>query len=229
MGLSLMVGILADLLEEDSEGAEHAVEQFRVLNDYLTSVKLPVHREPEKCEVWSADMLGYSGLHTLRRLAAHLDAGNPLPAPSDRASEDPVLEAYFQEVVEGPRGWLGRLFKASPRFRRSYDHLIVHSDAEGFYLPFDFEDVLLPPADYPVAGMMVGSVPRLLNELERIAELLKIPSRLHSQSEELWEAADSPVQDGELWQRYGTESYSCVALIEGCRHSVATGAALVFC
>jgi hypothetical protein len=53
---------------------------------------------------------------------------------------------------------------------------------------------------------MVGSVPRLLAELERITRRLEIPDQLRADSEQLWEAADAPDPDGELWQRFGRES-----------------------
>ena len=49
------------------------------LNGFLTSRGLPQHVEPQDCEVWSGEMIGYSGLHDLRRLAAHWDSGERLP------------------------------------------------------------------------------------------------------------------------------------------------------
>src|SRR5688572_505740 len=67
MGLSLEVGILADLKEHDPEGAQQFREEFETLNRFLASEGLPPHHEPESCEVWSGDMWGYSGLHYLRR------------------------------------------------------------------------------------------------------------------------------------------------------------------
>jgi hypothetical protein len=76
---------------------------------------------------------------------------------------------------------------------------------------------------------MIGSAPRLLGELDRLATALGIPDTLTSKSEELWEASDSQGEGDAAWQRYGIESYSCVVLREGCRHAIQTGAALVFC
>lgn len=230
MGLSLTVGLLSDLDEQDQEGAEEIKAHFEALNDYLRSLRLPTHSEPSTCAEWSADMFGYSGLHTLRRLAAHLDAGRPLPSPGDRdSSQDPLLEAYFLEAIKRPQGLLKKLFGSRPKFEHRYDHLIVHSDAEGYYLPIDFPKVLLLPDRYAVPGQMVGSTPRLMEELTRLAKALQIPADLHSQSDALWEAADNPNQGTELWQRYGIESFSCVVLLEGCRASMAAGAALAFC
>lgn len=229
MGLSLEVGILADLKHNDEEGYGYHARAFERMSTFLEALGLPAHAEPIDCEVWSADMLSYSGLHDVRRLAAYLDAERPLPPPSTRAgASDPLLEAYYAAVDEPSPSFLKRLFGSKPRGRRAFDHLIVHSDAEGYYLPADFADVLFPPHDLQIPGGMIGSVPRLLTELDQIARLLAIPEDLAADSELLWELADSPASDGELWKRYGGESFGCVALREGCRHALATGAALVF-
>jgi hypothetical protein len=229
VGLSLSVGIIADLKVNDPEAAEDIVECFSFAGDLLADAGLPQHVEPMECEVWDAQMFGYSGLHYLRRIAAHIDAGLPPPSPGDeKSSADPLLEAYFADVLGKKPGLVRRLFKKQSRFARSFDHLIVHSDAEGFYLPQDFPCVLFAD-DKKLPGGMLGSVPRLLAELDRLAEVLGVPEDLHSQSEELWEAADSQGEGDALWQIYGIESYSCVVLREACRKSLASGSAIVFC
>ena len=71
MGLGLEVGILADLRENDEEGYEYFRSQLDALNSCLQQANIPDHAEPEDCEVWSGEMFGYSGLHYLRRFAAH--------------------------------------------------------------------------------------------------------------------------------------------------------------
>jgi len=145
MGLSLEVGILADLRENDEEGYQHFCNQFDALNTHLNTASLPLHTEPADCEVWSCDMFGYSGLHYLRRIAAHLDSTGQLPQPgNDNASEDPVLKQYFEHVIGRKPSLAQRIFAKQPGFLRAFDHLIVHSDAEGFYLPIEFSDVLYP-------------------------------------------------------------------------------------
>ena len=229
MGLNLSVGLIVDLRANDPEGVEYYAQAFSFVGQLLAKTGLPPHVEPVECESWSAQMYGYSGLHYLRRIAAHVDAGLPLPPPGDRNDpDDPVLEAYFDNVIGKKPGLVQRLLGKSPRFARSFDHLIVHSDSEGFYLPQDFSEVLFAD-DKKLPGGMLGSVPRLSAELDRLAELLGIPDQLHAQSDELWEAADSQGRGGALWERYGVESYSCVVLREACRKSMATGAAVVFC
>lgn len=229
MGLDVSVGYIADLRNNDPEGAEAFEEYFSFVGLLLKEAELPQHVEPLDCEVWGAQMFGYSGLHYLRPIAAHIDAGLPLPPPgNNESSADPLLEAYFDDVLGKKQSLMQRLFKKQPRFARSFDHLIVHSDAEGFYLPLDFSGVLFAD-DKKLPGGMLGSVPRLLTELERLAEALAVPESLHSQSEELWEAADSQGEGNAIWERYGIESFSCVVLREACRKSLATGAAIVFC
>ncbi len=228
MGLDVSVGFIADLRANDPEGADAFEEYFSFVGRVLKEAGLPPHVEPIECETWSAQMFGYSGLHYLRRIAAHLDAGLPLPPPGDdKSSDDPLLESYFDDVLGKKPGPLRRLLQKQPRFARTFDHLIVHSDAEGFYLPQDFPEVLFAD-DKKLPGGMLGSAPRLLAELERLAAALAIPDHLHSQSEDLWEAADSQGEGDQFWEKYGIETYSCVVLREACRKSLSTGSAVVF-
>jgi len=229
MGLSLEVGILADLATNDPEAVAGYEEYFASVNELLAEARLAPHREPNECEIWSADMFSYSGLHYLRRVAAHLDARGELPIPGgSKSSEDPVLEGHFDDFIGASPGLFRRLFASKESYSRRFDHLIVHSDAEGFYLPADFPKVLLGDDD-DVPGGMVGSAPRLLGELDHLASVLEVPPGLESQSDALWDAVESQGEGDETWQRYAIETFSCVTLREGCRRSIATGAALVFC
>jgi hypothetical protein len=224
MGLALEVGILAGLRENDEEGYHYFRSQLKALNSHLQHAKLPTHTEPENCDVWSCEMYGYSGLHYLRRLAAHLDSTGQLPEPGDDdASRDPFLEKYYQQF-DGVKA----SFTKQLDFKRGFDHLIVHSDAEGFYLPIDFPTVLYPASELGIAGGMVGSSHRLLKECQRIAEQLEIPSDLDESSDALWEAADSQGEGTQKWERYGIESFTCVCLMRGCLKSLETNAALIF-
>jgi hypothetical protein len=228
MGLALEVGILADLLHNDEEGYDYFKRQFEILNRYLRETNLPEHKEPDDCEVWDCQMFGYSGLHYVRRLAAHLDATGELPSPGDdEAANDVSIQRYFEQVAGVKGSFILKIFKRE-RIKRTFDHLIVHSDAEGFYLPIEFTSVIVPPEELEIVGGWVGSSYRLLSECQRIAEALQIPPELDETSEELWNAADSQGEGDEIWQRYGVESFSCVALIRGCMKSIETKAALVF-
>ena len=227
MGLALEVGILADLNENDPEGAEEIRAEFQLLNRVLVRRSLPAHREPEEGPVWSASLHGYAGLHALRRVAAHLEVAGKLPAPGDdQASKDPVLARYF-EAFEREESFGGVELGSVPG-KRSFDHLIVHSDAEGYYLPQDFPDVI-PVEHHEVSGWMVGSSPRLLEECRRLAGALQLPLDLDPESDEVWNAAERQGQGKRPWERYGIESSTCLRLYTATRHSIATGAAIVFC
>lgn len=226
MGLAIEVGALASLRELDPEGAELMEADFEAINRALRDKGLPEHREPRELPPdarWSADMYGYAGLHYLRRIAAHLAHDRPMPEPGrDDAADDPLLDAYFTQAEPGGGGWLARLRKR-PTLHRDYDHLIVHADAEGYYVPVDFASVLF----LEEAGGMVGSSQALLRECDRLAGVLGIPPNVDSDDEELWTAAANQ-GSGTGWRRYGIESFTCARLRDAARRSVATGAAILF-
>jgi hypothetical protein len=223
MSLSLEVGIIADLLENDEEGAEHFQEEFATLSQYLTSVGLKPHVDPPNVEIWSGDMYGYSGLHYLRRLAAHLHYTQKLPAPGDDdAADDPMLKRYYEDYNRAPAG----------KAFGTYDHLIIHSDAEGYYIPQDFECVIIPGDSCVIAGEMVGSSQRLRDECKKLAAAIQLPLDLNPEDERLFNAAEAQRESEDtgatLWERYGIESYSCLNLYHAACHSISTGAAIVF-
>jgi len=230
-GLDIEVGIVADLKRNDPEGYQHLREEFQRLNQFLLDSGLEQHREPEDLleeQVFSCQMWGYSGLHRLRRLAAHLALGGPLPDPvNSDASKDPIVERYYA-LASGSQGFLARLLR-NKQDKLQFEHLMMHSDAEGYYLPQDFSSVLYPDEQMKIAGAMVGSAPRLLEECRRLAAAIKLPTDLDHESDELWGAADQPDLTDASWKRYGVEAFSCLRLIRGCEASLATGAALVFC
>lgn len=228
MGLAIEVGTLADRLLHDEEGAKSFRADILVLSSYLESCGLTAHQEPEVCPLFSMEMFGYSGLHYLRRIAAHLNLRQKLPNPGDEnTSQDAVLQEYFGLLTK-PRGsFLNRLL-GNHKTIREYDHLILHSDAEGFYVPQDFESVLFPSEHLKIPGGMVGSSQRLLAETARLAQVIELPLDLEPESEEVWEAAESQGTGKMLWQRYGIESYTCLRLYHAAKHSIAHSAVIVF-
>ena len=222
MGLAVYVVILLDVAESDPEMLDDLREDFAKTNAVLAEEGLPTYEEPEdgSWEPVSFDMYGYSGLHYVRRIAAHLAAGGPLPPPGDDgASSDPVQEAYYDAVIGKPR-----LFRKSPKFDRRFDHLLVHSDAEGFYVPVEFDEVIFTDE---VPGSMLGSSHALARECEELAQALGVPPDLDPESEELWNVSEEQ-GEGEGWRRYGVESFTCVRLLAAARESLRRGAAVVF-
>jgi len=229
MGLAVEVGYLADLLANDEEGAESFRQDLGRLNDYLASIGLPPHNEPENCEVCSYDIYGYSGIHYLRRVAAYLDLRGILPPPGGQdASEDKVMEEYYQLAGQQKTGLLGRFFRRAPR-PRTFDHLLLHSDAEGYYLPQEFPSVLFPSESFEIPGGMIGSSWRLRDECERLAAALQLPLGLDPEAEEVWQASASQGQGDLQWQRYGIESFVCLRMYHACERSLERQAAIVFC
>jgi hypothetical protein len=97
----------------------------------------------------------YSFLHYLRRVAAYVSEypnwkAQPFPDDEDPA-DDPLVDKYSTE----------------------YNHLISHSDCDGYYLPIEFEEVLFDFSSR-VPGGMIGSSFRLREELIAMAPALGI-------------------------------------------------------
>lgn len=203
MGLSIQVGGFED------------PGMYEGLSEALVQAGLSPHKEPDSLgddPAFSCQMRGYSGLHYLRRLAAYIGLGRGVPVPgTGDATEDPVLEEYYDVLAPG------------------FEHLLLHSDAEGFYVPQDFEDVIFPDDALRIPGGTIGSSPRLLDECKRLAEWLELPLDTDPESDDVWDAADAPPSDGPKWKRYGNESFSCIRLIRAAEASIESGAAIVFC
>jgi hypothetical protein len=216
MGLGLEVGILADLKEADGEGFAYYKEQFGILSQVLSGAGLGTHVEPEELnEVFSCGMYGYGGIHYLRRVGAHLALGMPIPLPGDKeAAKDPVLQRDY---------WDG--FIAGERLK--YQHLIIHSDAEGFYVPIDFEGALVVP-DIPLLGGMLGSTQQLRAECKELAGVLGVPAGMGPEADEIMNAIETQGQGREKWQQYAVETFTCLQLIAACEASLRTKAAIVF-
>lgn len=237
MGLDLSVGYLSDLKEADPDAFLTAKKEFKIVSDALVAAGLRHHVEPDNlpederfcCQLW-----GYSGLHLLRRIAAHLAFKNQLPKPGringgagKDDSDDPLLQEYFDDYKR-PLRLFSRLVgkkKPLPRFL----HLSVHGDANGIYVPQDFEDIVVLDKELDHLGLVIGSSQRLLAECNELARHLEMPLDLDHESDEVWDAPDSQGEGDTKWLRYGIESFCCIRLIRACEASLRSGAALVFC
>ena len=158
MGLAIEIGAYAFACQNDPEGAEFFLTHFEVINRALREKGLPAHHEPsaEVPENPRAGVVGfpYSCLHQLRRAYAHtvVHPGRILmpPQAGQEAQDDQMVESAYQATGS---------------------HLIAHSDAEGYYVPVDFPDVIIDPE---VAGGAVGSSHRVLAELIAVAPALGV-------------------------------------------------------
>ena len=160
MGLAVSTGVLADLLQNDAEGAAYIQEQLGVVNRVLADNGLPAHQEPTEVPPTirrdAVSGFPYSFLHHLRRAYAHAVShpswkASPFPPDADPA-DDPVLEEEAGMLES---------------------HLLCHSDAEGFYVPVDFDEVLMDEQG-ELAGGLLGSTHTLQRELARVAPALGI-------------------------------------------------------
>ncbi len=233
MGLEIFVGRLAQAHRDDPEEAEFFAEQYEELNVTLARAGQEPHHEPldyPEDDVFEAQMYGYSGLHTVRRLAAHLAASGVLPEPlvaPAQASKDPVLANRYASDEE-PRSrpsLLDRLLGRKPVIREQFSHLINHSDAEGFYVPRELPRVIV---DENLTGGYIGSSVRLLAECRIIAAAIELPLSLDPEGDEVFDAAEAPAADGPLWQQYGVESFCLLRLIKAAELSVKHGAVISF-
>ena len=236
MGLALEVGILSDLKIHDQEGYNEVKIKFQNCYSILERYGVPSNfQEPEDLhenEIWSCQMLGYSGLHYLRRLAAHLwdRQMDILPGEEKLIDDDQIVEKYYnsyQFLEENPRKF--SIFKKKPAPKVfSYEHLMVHSDAEGYYFPIDFKKVIVD-VDSNIPGGMLGSTIRLKKELEKLAIWLELDLLMDIDSDEILNAPQSQGKGDHKWQKYGVESFSCIRLYRACEHSLQKKSAIVFC
>lgn len=213
MGLNMVVGVLTDVEEEHAEALRG---DFDAIGTLLERAGAAPWTEPDRVDARETEfeMWGYSGLHAVRRLAVHLaDDGRlpePLPLGGARATDDPLLREVYRTPPD--RGRPG-----------PFDHLVHHSDCEGYYVPVDLPHVIV---DKAAPGGYVGSSVRLLAEVREIARALGLDERLDPNSEEVSAAveADTPAPGG--WQRYRVESYVCLQLLHAAELSVTAGSAI---
>jgi hypothetical protein len=241
MGLDIGVGVLAQARREVGDEAFADLNRPYVhLNEILRAHGLPPHHEPldiKEADVFEAPMWSYSGLHMVRRLAAFWAVLGRLPTTAEcevEASTDPILERQFE--LSNPRfnrrkrrGVFERLFSGKPETPR-FQHLLWHSDCEGFYVPQDFANVLLdePDSNRESIGGMVGSTQALLRECRELAAAIELPRNIDLDSKELWAAVEDPVEREPTWKAYGVEAMCLTALLRGCALSIRHRAVLAF-
>lgn len=244
MSLDVAVGVLADLVANDEEGAGCFREDLERLNVGLLAAGLERHVEPETAPLLSLPIGSYSTLHELRRVAAHLQYSDkpPLSRPmNERSWDDALYDRYFAAFYEENPESAPSTF-AKPSARR-FDHLMVHSDAEGFYVPQQFDSVLVTGAN--VYGW-VGSSFALASECEELARALQIPEAMLLDKDDMvfvdaLRALERPPSLGrriggffksplplEVWRQLPIAASVCVKLHQAAQHSMRTGAVIAF-
>lgn len=241
MGLGFTVGLLSDLIQNDSESADDMRRVFLVTAKAMVDAGLPAHGEPEDCKVWWADGYGYTGLHALREVAGLVWRGLPIPTDHILSGEvTPNSEALFDTAAAAcaparRQGMFARLLgekKPDVPALPPFAHLVLHSDAEGFYVPVDFAQPLIPLPFPPGTESLwpLGSVQRLAAELDALARTLQLPLDFPDPDEvlETWLEPTPSDQVTALWQAQPIATYSLIILRRACDHSLATGAAIAF-
>lgn len=239
MGLTVAVGLYAQNLADDDEDADFLGEPFEMLNAVLAEHGMAPHAEPRAIphdRYFEAQMWGYGGLHALRRLAAFLVLKGtfpPLGASYESYADDPVAVQFGQLherylLNRDKRKFLG-LFGRPPA-RPRFQHLVLHSDAEGFYLPRSFDEVIVDftQPQRPGLGMMIGSSVALLEECRDLADALHLPDDVDPESDSFLELMDSPNIDGPLWKAYPVEAHSLLNLRKACKASLDLHAVIQF-
>jgi hypothetical protein len=205
MGLAVGVGVLADLIIHDQEGADWQRSSIAQLNAVLARNGLPPHREPErfakKLRQHGCTSFPYSFLHYLRRAFAHVREDLPVP-------DDDTIRPEHETVIEDAGSMLD-------------SHLLCHSDAEGFYVPIDFDE---PIFDDDVLAHMLGSSQGLLRELIEVAPHIGI-DLLDDRPTPACEAELREIEDGgPLWR----ERLVWYTLFEAATLSIEHGTLIVF-
>lgn len=212
MGLAISVGALAELQQEDPEGAQDLAASFETANALLQKAGLPVHTEPAILpELRSRAVIGsipYSFLHYLRRAYAHAALDGQWRATpvldSEPPGEDPVLD------------------EAQDRFD---SHLICHSDCEGFYFPLVFDEVIFGDDEHELVGGMLGSSYKLREELVTVAPALGIFLLGEELSDEEADRISGRIDAEDGLQR---ELMAWLPAYEACRLSIKHKTAIVF-
>jgi hypothetical protein len=232
MGLSLVVGIYPELARNDPGNQEFYRDQFKRVNQALHHARIPEHHEPAEAEgaPWSCDLQGFETLHYLRRLAAYICLREEVPPPGDEdCAIDPINEQWcLWATNHQPKGLMAQLLGDRVDEPIPYEHLMVHSDANGFYLPKQFHRVVIAPEQYGVLGEgLIGSAYSLREDCKRIAAAIDLPLDLDPDADEVQEAFEKQGKIPGAWRPYGRESFACLQLHRAASVSIATGCAIV--
>ena len=235
MPLRISVGLLAAEIGADSIRADVIGDDFERLNMALEAVGLPPHMDPESLDsaaslVW--ELPDHSHLHLLRRIAARAALGAGLPEPladAGLADEDEVVDLYYDRggtpIAPGFLGFVASFFW---RRRAVYQHLMFHGDTAGFYLPRDFENVIITEDRQDVPGGIVGSAPRLLEECRDLAERLDLPPDFELADLDRPWTSEEGEEEPPAWPAHREAAGCLVVLRSACRQAALTGAAVYF-
>ncbi len=197
MGLAITSGEYAYFLEEDPEGAEWLEEDLLKINLALKEKGFREHTEPKKIPETNMSCIEgfpYSFLHYLRRVYALNELGEKITPTNGEITEQD------ESIIEKVSGKLS-------------SHLLCHSDAEGYYVPIEFNDVIF---NSELPGEILGSRQKLFSEIIKIANLINIEVIDNSISE----ITESELAEANENNPYYIERVVWFALYENCKNSI---------
>lgn len=214
MGLAIGVGLVAQRRESDPEAVARIRADISSINAILEQRDHPIHQEPESFEKTltlraSVTSFPYSWLHYLRRFAAHVMRDPKwVPYPIE-PGEDPAKDNVLVQM-----------------YRRLSSHLLCHSDREGYYVPVDFQELILDPG-HEITGGVVGSSFALRRELITLCDPLEID--VDDEGNLSDENADRLSKQRPSGAPFAIERLVWLALYEAARVSIEEETAIVFC
>lgn len=214
MGLSVSVGILDDLAQNDAEGLAYFRGALARLTRALAEEGI-TWSEPEVADPPSGPAFSggfpYGFVTHLRRVYVLAKFGEPVTPAGGLDKEQYALDRE----------------KIDDEMTMFDSHLLCHADNEGYYIPVDFSDPLFLPENSGVeGGGMVGSSQRLLAELVRTAPALGI--RLDSEGK-LSPEEETVLANLDNDAPFGAEIFAWLQLHRACVASITGGHAIVFC
>lgn len=213
MGLAVGIAVLQDLCENDPEGEQWLHKGLDEANRLLCAAGYVRHDEPRVLPRLQSrapiNGFPYSFLHYLRRAYARRRADPNWVATPLSDGDDPCNDVVLTEAYDDLDS-----------------HLLCHSDAEGYYFPVKFREVIFADTqDSPLPGGMLGSSYRLLEELIDVAPALGIALDAgHLSDEEANRIAGQCDDDTGIYR----ELIVWLALFESARLSIEHKTAIVF-
>jgi hypothetical protein len=198
--------------------ARRLKKQFNDLSKAAQAEGVNGYKEPSAGEYWWAQLVPSSGVAYLQRLAWELWRNKPLPAPGTN-DEDSIHDGILFDMAEHLADWIGGTNKKG----QSFEHLCFHPPRRGYWIPVEFESVLLVGDKFDGC---LGSSVRLLGELEALAGALKLDLTTDHEDKKMWAAATNPGPGKARWQKYGIESFNCLRMYRACQKSIELGAAI---
>lgn len=214
MGLDVIMLGAEGLKEARKEGDAAAIVLVNYLvNNLPDDVKKIDLGEPEELLGFGQRVGSYSALHVLRGLAVAVDRVGQ--------GADVLTEEDFTEAIEE--------FYESGKTETGFPHLLHHSDAEGYYVPYTLPEPMTVTAtvkhndgEHEEAVVSIGSSPALLAELERLAPHLGLTQDMGDLGEEAFDqlaAAHKWPTAAWVWgvlHWYARESTRAVTFVQFC-------------